>query len=68
MNKFYLFSKKSCGPCNLVDKYLDSIKLDTSIVEKVDLEDFSDTPIPQENRDLAKKYGIYATPVLVRFA
>ena len=65
MNKFYLFSKKSCGPCNLVDKYLDSIKLDTSIVEKDDLEDFSDTPIPQENRDLAKKYGIYATPVLV---
>ena len=40
MNKFYLFSKKSCGPCALVDKYFNSIKQDTSIIEKVDLEDF----------------------------
>ena len=29
------------------------------------MEDFSDTPIPQENLDLAKSYGINATPVLV---
>jgi len=64
-NKFYLFSKKSCGPCALVDKYFNSIKVDTSMVEKVDLEDFSDTPIPQENLDLAKKYGVTATPVLI---
>lgn len=65
MNKFYLFSKKSCGPCGLVDKYFNSIKLDTSIVEKVDLEDFSNTPIPQDNLNLAKKYSITATPVLL---
>ncbi len=65
MNKFYLFSKKSCGPCALVDKYLASIKVDTSMIEKVDLEDFSDVPIPQENLDLAKKYGVTATPVLI---
>lgn len=36
-----------------------------NIIEKVDLDDFSDTPIPQENIDLAKKYGVTATPVLV---
>ena len=65
MNKFYLFSKKSCGPCALVDKYFNSIKVDTSMIEKVDLEDFSDIPIPQENLDLAKKYGVTATPVLI---
>lgn len=64
-NKFYLFSKKSCGPCSLVDKYFNSIKVDTSMVEKIDLEDFSDIPIPQENLDLAKKYGVTATPVLI---
>jgi len=64
-NNFYLFSKKSCGPCALVDKYFRSIKVDTSMVEKVDLEDFSEVPIPQENLDLAKKYGVTATPVLV---
>ena len=64
-NKFYLFSKKSCGPCALVDKYFNSIKVDTSMIEKIDLEDFSDIPIPQENLDLAKKYGITATPVLI---
>jgi thiol-disulfide isomerase/thioredoxin len=65
MNKFYLFSKKSCGPCALVDKYFNSIKTDTSIIEKVDLEDFSDVPIPQENLDLAKQYSVTATPVLI---
>ncbi|AFK66342.1 hypothetical protein SWPG_00093 [Synechococcus phage S-CBM2] len=65
MNKFYLFSKQSCGPCALVDKYFRSVKVDTTMIEKVDLEDFSDTPIPQENLDLAKKYGVTATPVLI---
>ena len=65
MNKFYLFSKKSCGPCALVDKYFNSIKVDMSMIEKIDLEDFSDEPIPQENLDLAKKYGVTATTVLI---
>ena len=37
----------------------------TSLLDKVDLEDFSDTPIPQENLDLASKYGVTATPVLI---
>ncbi len=65
-NKFYLFSKDSCGPCMLVDKYMRSIKDErTSLLEKVDLEDVSDVPIPQENLDLAKQYGVTATPVLV---
>jgi thioredoxin-related protein len=64
-NKFYLFSKQSCGPCALVDKYFSSVKVDTSIIQKVDLEDFSDDPIPQKNLDLAKKYGVTATPVLI---
>ena len=66
MNKFLLFSKDSCGPCMLVEKYMRSIKDErTSIIEKVDLEDVSNVPIPQENLDLAKKYGVTATPVLV---
>ena len=66
MNKFFLFSKKSCGPCALVDKYMRSIKDErTSVIEKVDLEDFSDEPIPEENLALAKQYGVTATPVLI---
>ena len=66
MNKFLLFSKDSCGPCMLVEKYFRSIKDErTSIIEKVDLEDVSDIPIPQENLDLAKKYDVTATPVLI---
>ena len=64
-NKFLLFSKQSCGPCALVDKYFSSVKVDTSIIQKVDLEDFTDEPIPQENLDLAKEYGVTATPVLI---
>ena len=66
MAKFYLFSKESCGPCMLVDKYMRSIKDErTSLLEKVDLEDVSEDPIPQQNLDLAKQYGVTATPVLV---
>ena len=37
----------------------------TSLIEKVDLEDFSDVPIPEENLALAKKYEVTATPVLI---
>ena len=63
-NKFYLFSKKSCGPCALVDKYFKSIKIDTDMIEYIDLEDFGSTP-SQEAVDIAKRYGVTATPVLL---
>ncbi len=66
MNKFIIFTKESCGPCGLVKKYFNSIKDErTSVIEEVYLDDFADTPIPQENLDLAKKYGVTATPVLI---
>ena len=66
MNKFILFTKDSCGPCGLVKKYFNALKDErTSVIEEVYLEDFSDTAIPQENLDLAKKYGVTATPVLL---
>ena len=63
-NNFYLFSKKSCGPCALVDKYFKSIKVDTSMIQYVDLEDFGSTP-SQEALNLAKQYNVTATPVLI---
>ena len=66
MNQFYMFTKDSCGPCGLVKRYLNAIKDDRlDLIEEVQLEDFSDEPIPQENLDLAKLYGVTATPVLV---
>jgi len=66
MNKFIVFTKESCGPCGLVKKYFNTMKDErTSIIEEVYLDDFADTPIPQENLDLAKKYGVTATPVLI---
>ena len=66
MSKFIIFTKESCGPCGLVKKYFNSIKDErTSTIEEVYLDDFADTPIPQENLDLAKKYGVTATPVLI---
>ena len=62
----YLFSKESCGPCRLVDKYFESINDNRiKVIKKIDLEDVSDQPIPKQNLDLAKKYGVTATPVLV---
>ena len=61
----YLFSKKSCGPCMLVDKYLNSIKDDRKEhITYIDLEDVGSTP-SQENIELARKYGVTATPVIV---
>ena len=61
-----MFTKDSCGPCGLVKRYLNAMKDDrTNLLKEVQLEDFSDEPIPQENLDLAKKYGVTATPVLV---
>ena len=66
MSKFIIFTKESCGPCGLVKKYFKSIKDErTSVIEEVYLDDFADTPIPQENLDLAKKYNVTATPVLI---
>ena len=66
MNKFYLFSKKSCGPCALVDKYFKGVKDDRiNQIIKVDLEDAGSDPIPEENLRLAKFYSVTATPVLV---
>ena len=66
MSKFIMFTKDSCGPCGLVKRYLNALKDDrTKLIEEVQLEDFSDEPIPEENLALAKKYGVTATPVLV---
>ena len=64
--KFYLFTKDSCGPCGLVKRYINALKDDRSLViDEIYLEDISEEPIPQENLDLAKKYNVTATPVLV---
>lgn len=66
MNKFLLFSKDSCGPCRLVDKYMVALEdIRTHLIEKVNLEDVSNEPISQESLDLAKTYGVTATPVLI---
>jgi protein-disulfide isomerase len=49
----------------LVDKYLNSIKDDRKeYITYVDLEDVGSTP-SQENIELARKYGVTATPVVV---
>ena len=64
--KFYLFTKDSCGPCGLVKRYINALKDDRSLViDEIYLEDFSDKPIPEKNIELAKKYGVTATPVLI---
>ena len=66
MSKFVMFTKDSCGPCGLVKRYFNALKDDrTKLIEEVQLEDFSDEPIPEENIALAKKYGVTATPVLI---
>ena len=66
MSKFIIFTKESCGPCGLVKKYFNAMKDErTSVIQEVYLDDFADTPIPQENLDLAKNYGVTATPVLI---
>jgi thioredoxin-related protein len=64
--KFILFTKDSCGPCGLVKRYFNALKDErTQLIQEVELEDVSDDPIPQENLDIAKKYGVTATPVLI---
>ena len=66
MTKFILFTKDSCGPCGLVKRYFNALKDDRiQFIEEVQLEDVSDVPIPQENLDIAKKYSVTATPVLI---
>ena len=61
-----MFTKDSCGPCGLVKRYIYALN-DPRIatIEEIQLEDFSDQPIPEENLEIAKKYGVTATPVLV---
>ena len=62
----YLFTKESCGPCGLVEKYIKAIKDPRAEqIVKDDLDEFSDVPIPEENLALAKQYEVTATPVLV---
>ena len=66
MNKFLMFTKDSCGPCGLVKRYLNALNDHRiEVIEEIQLEDFSDEPIPEENLALAKKYEVTATPVLV---
>ena len=58
MTKFLMFTKESCGPCGLVKKYITALKDPReSIIEEIDLEDFSNHAIPEENLALAKKYS-----------
>jgi thioredoxin-related protein len=64
--RFILFTKDSCGPCGLVKRYFNALNDErTKLIEEVELEDVSDVPIPQENLDIAKKYGVTATPILI---
>ena len=66
VTKFLMFTKESCGPCGLVKRYIKALNDPReSSIEEIFLEDFSDTPIPEENLELAKKYSVTATPVLV---
>ena len=66
MSNFTIFTKESCGPCGLVKKYFNALKDErVNVIKEVYLDDFADTPIPEENLELAKKYNVTATPVLV---
>ena len=66
MTKFLMFTKESCGPCGLVKRYSTALKDPReSVIEEIYLEDVSDKPISEENIELARKYGVTATPVLV---
>ena len=66
MTKFLMFTKESCGPCGLVKRYIGALDDPReSVIEEIYLEDVSDDPIPEENIELARKYGVTATPVLV---
>jgi len=66
VTKFLMFTKESCGPCGLVKRYITALKDPRdNTIQEIYLEDVSDEPIPEENIELARKYGVTATPVLV---
>lgn len=66
MAKFLMFTKESCGPCGLVKRYINALGDDRAeVIKEIYLEDVSDVPISEENLELAKSYGVTATPVLV---
>ena len=66
MSNFTIFTKESCGPCGLVKKYFNALGDNrVNVIKEVYLDDFADTPIPKENLELAKKYNVTATPVLI---
>ena len=66
MSNFTIFTKESCGPCGLVKKYFNALGDDrVNVIKEVYLDDFANTPIPEENLELAKKYNVTATPVLI---
>ena len=66
MSNFTIFTKESCGPCGLVKKYFNALGDDrVNVIKEVYLDDFADTPIPEKNLELAKKYNVTATPVLI---
>ena len=66
VTNFLMFTKDSCGPCGLVKRYINALNDDrANNIREIQLEDFSDEPIPEENIEIAKKYGVTATPVLI---
>lgn len=66
VTNFLMFTKDSCGPCGLVKRYINALNDDrANDIREIQLEDFSDEPIPEENIEIAKKYGVTATPVLI---
>jgi thioredoxin-related protein len=66
VSNFTIFTKESCGPCGLVKKYFNALGDNrVNVIKEVYLDDFADTPIPEENLELAKKYNVTATPVLI---
>lgn len=59
----YLFSKDSCGPCRIVDKFVEQIgDHRANKIVKINLEDNFAT---EEALATAKKYSVTATPVLM---
>ena len=61
MSKLLLFSKKSCGPCGLVDRYFVAMKDErTELLEYIDLEDVAPKGKTLDGRDhpgLSQKAG-----------